>query len=115
MKDPKTGEFTKYIRATELKAGDTAVQFLPPPTEEVQKFMDQGFTIPSAKSLQAVATSGITPQSTEVVSQGGLSPQTPVTSSSYEQKSTKQIPEHVSSNDELTKSFQQKRGKAIVQ
>lgn len=100
VKDPVTGEFTKYIRATELKAGDTAVQFLPPPPQEMATMMQQGFVVPNAQTLQNIG-------------QGAVSPQTVASASKY-QPNPKAIPDQVSSNDELTKSFQQKRGKAMV-
>lgn len=114
VKDPATGEYTKYIRATDLKPGDTAVQFLPPPSPEMAKVMEGGFVVPSAENLAAIAKSGVAPQALEVIAQGGVSPQVAATPSSYEQKDAGTVPDHVSTNDELTKSFQQKRGKAIV-
>lgn len=114
VKDPATGEYTRYIRATELKAGDTAVPFLPPPTQDMGAMMQQGFIIPAPQNLQAIATGGVTPQPVGVIAQGGVSPQTPVAGSLYAQKDSKTVPDQVSSNDELTKSFQEKRGKAII-
>ncbi len=101
VKDPATGQFTKYIRATELKAGDTAVQFLPPPPQEMSTMMQQGFVVPPAQTLQNIA-------------QGAKSPQTVAAPSSYQPTPAANVPDQVSSNDELTKSFQQKRGKAIT-
>ena len=114
VKDPATGEYTRYIRAADLKPGDTAVQFLPPPSPEIAKVMEGGFVVPSPENLSAIAKSGVAPQPMEVIAQGGVSPQVAATASSYEKKDAATVPDHVSSNDELTKSFQQKRGKAIV-
>ncbi len=101
VKDPATGEFNKYIRATELKTGQTEVQFLPPPPQEMAELLKGGFAIPSMQTLQSIG-------------QGASSPQTVSGASKYMPEATAGIPDQVSSNEELTKSFQQKRGTAIT-
>ncbi len=101
VKDPATGDYTRYIRADELKAGQTETQFAPPPPPETEEFMKQGFAVPSQQNIQSIA-------------QGATSPQAVASASSYEAKPVETITEQPSSNDELTKSFQQKRGRAIV-
>lgn len=101
VKDPATGEYTKYIRATELKAGETAVPFLPPPTPEMATMMEPGFAMPSPANLQAIG-------------QGAASPQAVAKPNKYEPKPAAEEKDEPASNDELVKSFQKKRGKAIV-
>lgn len=101
VKDPATGDYTRYIRADELTSGQTEVQFAPPPPTEMAELMKPGFSVPSQQNIQSIA-------------QGGTSPQAVAGASSYEPKPANEVTEQGSSNDELTKSFQQKRGKAIV-
>lgn len=101
VQDPATGEFTKFISATELKAGDSAVQFLPPASPEMAAVMQPGFAVPSQQNIQSIA-------------QGGVSPQAVASPSTYEPTASAAVPNKVSSTDELAQSFQQKRGKAIV-
>jgi|GEM_PF-4211722 len=101
VKDPATGEFINYVRAPELKPGQSAVEFLPAPNDETAQIMRGGFAIPSAQNLQTIA-------------KGGTSPQTVAKPAQYSNKPVNQVPDKQSTNEDLTKNFEKKRGKAMV-
>jgi len=101
VKDAVTGKYSKYINALELKSDGTATEFLPAPTDELTKIMYAGFTIPL-------------PQMREVIGKGASSPQTVAKAAQYAPQPTNQISDKISSPQELTKNFQQKRALAIA-